>query len=70
MCVCIFGLSGTISNDVNNRYVDQEFTTLSTKLTSKVNKSGDIISEDLKLLANIDLLRTFEVCDLGVGRSM
>ena len=68
MSVNIFGSSGTILNDVNNRYVDQKFTTLSINLTSKVNKSGDIISGDL--LANDDPLQTFRVCDLSSGQSM
>ena len=56
MSVNIFGSSGTFSHGVNSGYVDQKFATLSTNLTSKVNKSGDIISGDLKLLANNDPL--------------
>ena len=70
MSVNIFGSSGTFSHGVNNAYVDQKFTTLSTNLTSKVNKSGDIISGDLKLLTNDDPLRTFGVSDLSSGKSM
>ena len=70
MSVNIFGSSGTFSQGVNNGYVDQKFTTLSTNLTSKVNKSGDIISGDLKLLANNDPLRTFGVSDLSSGQSV
>ena len=70
MSVNIFGSSGTFSQGVNSGYVDQKFATLSTNLTSKVNKSGDIISGDLKLLANNDPLRTFGVSDLSSGQSM
>ncbi len=70
MSVNIFGSSGSFSYYVNNEYVDQKFITLSTNLTSKVNKSGDIISGDLKLLASEDSLRTFGVCDLSSGQSM
>jgi len=70
MSVNIFGSSGKFLHDVNNGYVDQKFTTLSTNLTSKVNKSGDIMSGDLKLLANDDPLRTFGVSDLSSGQSM
>ena len=62
MSVNVLGSSGTFSHTgINNGYVDQKFTTLSTNLTSKVNKSGDIISGDLKLLANDDPLRIFGV---------
>jgi hypothetical protein len=70
MSVNIFGSSGTFSHGVNSGYVDQKFTTLSTNLTSKVNKSGDIISGDLKLLLGDDALRTFGVSDLRSGKSM
>ena len=70
MSVDIFGSSGTFPHDVNIEYVDQKFTTLSTNLTSKVNKSGDNISGDLKLLLNDDTLRTFGVSDLSSGKSM
>jgi len=70
MSVNIFGSSGSFSYYVNNEYVDQKFITLSTNLTSKVNKSGDIISGDLKLLASEDSLRTFGVSDLSSGKSM
>ena len=70
MSVNIFGSSGTSFNGGSNTYVDQKFTTLSTNLASKVDKSGDIISGDLKLLANDDPLRTFGVSDLSSGKSM
>lgn len=73
MSVNIFGSSGQFSHSnvkFNNRYVDQKFTTLSTNLTSKVNKAGDTISGDLKILINDDPLRTFGVSDIGTGKSM
>ena len=52
MIVNVFGSSGTFSHDVNNGYVNQKFTALSTNLTSKVNKFGDVLSGDLKMMAN------------------
>jgi hypothetical protein len=55
---------------VNKRYVDQKFTTLSTNLASKVNKSGDSLTGDLKILLNDDTLRTFGVGDLASGKSV
>jgi len=71
MSVNIFGSSGSsFSHDANSRYVDQKFTTLSTNLTSKVNKAGDVISGDLKLLVDNDSLRIFGVSDLSSGKSM
>ena len=73
MSVNTFGSSGQFSHSnvkFNNRYVDQKFTTLSTNLTSKVNKAGDTISGDLKILINDDPLRTFGVSDIGTGKSM
>jgi len=54
MAVNIFGLSGAFSQDVNNPDFDQKLTTLNSNLTSKVNKFGDVISEDLNLLVNDD----------------
>jgi len=70
MSVNIFGSSGTFSHDVNSHYADQKFTTLSSNLTSKVNKSGDTVSGDLTLLVNDDSIRTFGVSDLSSGKSM
>jgi hypothetical protein len=70
MSVNIFGSSGTFSHGVDTRYVDQKFTTLSTNLTSKVNKAGDTISGNLNILINDDGLRTFGVSDINTGKSM
>jgi hypothetical protein len=70
MSVNIFGGSGKFSNSVNKRYVDQKFTTLSTNLASKVNKSGDSVLGDLNILLNEDVLRTFGVSDIAIGKSV
>jgi hypothetical protein len=70
MSVNIFGSSGKSSNSVNKRYVDQKFTTLSTNLASKVNKSGDSLTGDLNILLNEDTLRTFGVGDISSGKSV
>jgi len=65
-----FGSIGTFSHDVNNHYVDQKFTTLSSNLASKVNKSGDTMAGYLTLLVNDDQQRTFGVCDLSSGKGV
>ena len=54
MSVNVFGSSGgsKSSSDVNNKYVDQKFVTLSTNLATKVDKSGDIISGNLNMNKN------------------
>jgi len=70
MSVNIFGSSGKSSISVNKRYVDQKFTTLSTNLASKVNKSGDSLTGDLNILLNEDTLRTFGVGDMASGKSV
>ena len=70
MSVNIFGSSGTFLHGVNSGYVDQNIASSSTNLTSKVNKSSDILSGDLKLLANEDPLRKFVVGDLSSGKSL
>jgi len=70
MSVNIYGSSETFSHDVNKHYVDQKFTTLSSNLTSKVNKSGDTMAGDLTLLVNDDQQRTFGVSDLSSGKGV
>ena len=71
MSVNIFGSSGSkFSTGCNKRYVDQKFSTLSSNLASKINKSGDTVSGDLNILLNEDILRTFGVGDLNTGKSM
>jgi len=70
MSVNIFGSSGKFSHNINKRYVDQKFTTLSTNLASKVNRSGDSLTGDLNILLNEDTLRTFGVGDIASGKSV
>ena len=67
MSVNIFGAAGgrKISHDT-----DQKFKTLSTNLALKLNKSGDNMTGDLKLLLSHDKLRTFGVSDIAVGKSV
>ena len=72
MSVNVFGSSGgaKISSDVNKKYVDQKFVTLSTNLATKVNKSGDTISGNLNISLDGDNLRTFGVKDSSTGKSV
>jgi hypothetical protein len=68
MSVNIFGAAagaGRISHD--NFYIDQKFKTLSTNLTTKLNKSGDKMTGDL--LLNSAELRTFGVSGITTGHS-
>ena len=53
MSVNIFGSSGaakSVATDVNKKYVDEKFKTLSTNLATKVDKTGDTISGSLSIL--------------------
>ena len=54
MSVNIFGLSGgsRLSSDVDKKYVDQKFATLSTNLATKASKSGDTLQGDLNMGGN------------------
>jgi hypothetical protein len=54
MSVNIFGSSGggRLSSNVDKKYVDQKFATLSTNLATKVNKSGDAMSGNLEMGGN------------------
>ena len=54
MSVNIFGLSGgsRLSSDVDKKYVDQKFVTLSTNLATKASKSGDTLQGDLNMDCN------------------
>ena len=74
MSVNIFGSSGAKSSfetsSVDKKYVDQKFVTLSTNLTTKVNKSGDTISGNFDILLEGDKLRTFGVKDSAPGKSV
>jgi len=70
MSVNIFGSSGggKSSSDVNKKYVDQKFVTLSANLATKVNKSGDVMSGDLNILLEGDNLRSFGITDSAPGK--
>ena len=54
MSVNIFGLSGgsRLSSDVDKKYVDQKFATLSTNLATKASKFGDTLQGDLNMGGN------------------
>src|SRR5271163_4587915 len=54
MSVNIFGLSvgSRLSFDVDKKYVDQRFATLSTNLTTKASKFGDSLQGDLNMGGN------------------
>src|SRR5271169_65132 len=72
MSVSKFGSSNKnqSSGNVDKKYVDQKFITLSTSLAVKVDKSGDTMTGDLKLLLGDDQLRTFGVLDIATGKSV
>lgn len=70
MSVNIFGLGATSSPGVDKRYVDQKFTTLSTNLATKVNKSGDTVCGNLKILLSGDHERSLGVSDIKAGKSV
>jgi hypothetical protein len=71
MTVNIFGGAGGNSKISHDKfYIDQKFKTLSTNLALKLNKSGDTMTGDLKILANDDRLRMFGVSDLSSGKSV
>jgi hypothetical protein len=71
MSVNIFGSSGGDGKiEVDKKYVDQKFTTLSSNLATKVNRSGDTISGDLNILVHGDKSRTFGITDINTGQSV
>ena len=68
MNVNIFGAAGnnTIRSDT-----DKKFRTLSTNLALKMNKSGDVMTGDLKILLSDDAMqRIFGVSDITAGKSV
>jgi hypothetical protein len=67
MSVNIFGAAGSSKIPTDN---DQKFKTLSTNLALKLNKSGDNMTGDLKLLMNGDDIRTFGVSDITCDKSV
>src|SRR5271157_5870798 len=72
MSVSKFGSSNKnqSSDNVDKKYVDQKFITLSTSLAVKVDKCGDTMTGDLKLLLGDDQLRSFGVSDIKTGKSV
>ena len=72
MSVSKFGNSSDKSptSSLDKKYVDQKFMTLSTSLAVKVDKSGDTMTGDLKLLLGDDQLRSFGVSDIKTGKSV
>src|SRR5271169_2693442 len=73
MSVDKFGSSGgklSSMDSVDKEYVDQKFTTLSTNLTTKINKCGDTMNGDFTILCDRDNLRTFGVSDINSGKSV
>jgi len=71
MSVNIFGGAAAAGRMTENRYfIDQKFKTLISNLSSKVNKSGDLMTGDLKISMNDDKLRTFGVCNMTAGKSV
>ena len=67
MGVNVFGAAGSSKISTDN---DQKFKTLSTNLALKLNKSGDSMTGDLKLLLSDERLRTFGVSDITSGKSV
>src|SRR5579863_1828180 len=67
MSVSRFGSSGEnqSSDNVDKRYVDQKFMTLSANLALKVDKSGDALTGDLKISTPAGA-----VCQLGKSESI
>jgi hypothetical protein len=71
MSVNIFGSSRSAQSSGSNReYIDQKFSTLSTNLATKVNKSGDSLSGNLNILFEKDDSRIFGVKDINTGKSV
>ena len=66
MSVNIFGGSNKIRTDT-----DQKFRTLSTNLALKMNKSGDVMTGDLKILLGDDAMqRIFGASGINAGKSV
>ena len=67
MSVNKFGAGLKSSSGVPKYCLDNNLKTL---MVSKVNKSGDELSGDLKILLNEDKLRSFGVTDINAGKSV
>jgi hypothetical protein len=72
MSINIFGSSSKkqSSDNVDKKYVNQKFITLSANLATKVDKSGDTLSGNLYLSVNNDKERSFGVIDISDGKSV
>src|SRR5271165_6128476 len=72
MSVSRFGSSGKNQSVVNvdKKYVDQKFMTLSTNLAVKVDKSGDTLTGDLYLSCENDDERSFGIKNITEGKSI
>jgi len=70
MTINIFGAASSSKISHDKFYIDQKFKTLSTNLATKLNKAGDKMTGDLKLLLKENMLRSFGVCDITAGKSV
>src|SRR5271165_6870398 len=72
MSVSRFGSSGKNQSVVNvdEKYADQKFMTLSTNLAVKVDKSGDTLTGDLYLSCDNDNERSLGIKDIAEGKSI
>ena len=71
MSVSRFGSSSKNQSfdNVDKKYVDQKFMTLSTNLALKVDKSGDTLTGDLYLSCENDNERSFGIKDITEGKT-
>ena len=67
MSVNKFGVGQKVSSGVDKYYIENKLRTLS---VAKVNKSGDELSGDLRIMLNEDTLRSFGVPDINTGKSV
>ena len=67
MSVNKFGAGLKSVSGKNTSYIDNKLKAL---LHSKVNKAGDNVSGDLKILLDEDALRSFGVTDIKAGKSV
>src|SRR5271157_3075811 len=72
MSVSRFGSSSKNQSfdNVDKKYVDQKFMTLSTNLAVKVDKNGDTLTGDLYLSCENDNERVFGIKDITEGKSI
>jgi hypothetical protein len=70
MTINIFGAASNSKISHDKFYIDQKFKTLSANLATKLNRAGDRMTGDLKLLLKDNMLRTFGVNDITAGKSV